>query len=126
MAIPLTIIPFASPLAIIPFAQPALATPTIVSAIFTAVGIAAGIAAQQGVALTHQQEMKQRGDFTRIVIDELQKEYPNYNIVISHHGTSEYSGPEVVYADTVLPLGIRGDRNFRVYLSPKENPLGLN
>jgi hypothetical protein len=58
-----------------------------------------------------------RGDFTKRIIERVNREFPNYNAVITFHKKSIAKGP------AVIGVPIRTDwGNFYIYLSPHGQP----
>ena len=64
---------------------------------------------------------QKRSDFTGRMIEELNREYPDYNAVITHHGGSTAEGPGVVHDHVELPMAV-GSCGYEVFLSPKGQP----
>jgi hypothetical protein len=62
-----------------------------------------------------------RAEFTKRMIDELNREYPGYNAVITHHKSSKAEGPSVIHDHVELPMSI-GTKGYEVFLSPKGQP----
>lgn len=58
-----------------------------------------------------------RGNFTKRIIERLNREFPNYNAVITFHKKSTAEGPEVTRVPIRSDWGV-----FYIYLSPHGQP----
>ena len=111
-----------SPVAINTFPQPAAAATPVLAIIGVFLGVVGAGGGGTGIGLNLVgSDKEKRAQFTQRMIADLNREYPNYNAVITHHKSSRANGPGVVHDHVELPMSI-GTKGYEIFMSPKGQP----
>jgi len=86
-------------------------------------GVIGAITGSGGFGLgIEAKDNEMRAAFTQRMIAELNREYPDYNAVITHHKGSTAEGPSVIHDHVELPISLGRTKGYEVFLSPKGQP----